>query len=113
MGSAGMTPERWAQVKQLMQAALDVPEAERAVWLETASAGDAALRGEVESLLAAHRDASGFLEEPAPLPGQPPSARLQPGTRIGPYQIVQSIGEGGMGSGAGSSRDPEASRCAA
>jgi|SRR5271157_1447624 len=97
MGSAGMTPERWAQVKQLMQAALDVPEAERAVWLETASAGDAALRGEVESLLAAHRDASGFLEEPAPLPGQPPSARLQPGTRIGPYQIVQSIGEGGMG----------------
>jgi non-specific serine/threonine protein kinase/serine/threonine-protein kinase len=92
-----MTPERWAQVKRLMQAALDVPEAERGVWLETAAGGDAALRGEVESLLAAHRDASGFLDGPAPLPEPAASACLQPGERIGPYRIVQSIGEGGMG----------------
>jgi non-specific serine/threonine protein kinase/serine/threonine-protein kinase len=86
-----MTPERWAQVKRLLQEALDVPEAGRAAWLETAAGGDAALRAEVESLLAAHRDASGFLDEPPPLPP------LQPGARVGPYQIVQPIGEGGMG----------------
>lgn len=92
-----MTPERWAQVKQVMQAALDVPEAERGAWLENASGGDAALRREVESLLTAHRNASGFLDGPAPLPEPPASPSLQPGTRIGPYRIVQSIGEGGMG----------------
>ena len=94
MVSAGMTTERWAQVKQLMQAALDVPDAERAAWLETAAGGDAALRGEVESLLMAHRDASGFLDAPAPLPEPPASPCLPPGTRIGPYQIVSTASIG-------------------
>ena len=97
MASAGMTPERWAQVKRLMQAALDLPEAERAAWLESACGGDAALRGEVESLLLAHRNASGFLDDPASLPEPAASPCLQPGTRVGPYRIVQLIGEGGMG----------------
>ncbi len=97
MVSPEMTPERWVQVKQLLQGALDVPEAGRAAWLESASGGDAALRTEVESLLAAHRDASGFLDEPAPLPETPPSPSLQPGAQLGPYRIDNAIGEGGMG----------------
>jgi non-specific serine/threonine protein kinase/serine/threonine-protein kinase len=97
MADARMTPERWAQIKQIVQAALDLPEAERAAYIGSAADGDAELRGEVESLLAAHRNASGFLDEPASLPEAAVSGRLEPGTRVGPYEIVQPIGEGGMG----------------
>ena len=97
MPSAGMTPERWAQIKQAMQAALDLPEANRRAFLESACAGDAALRAEVESLLAAHNQASGFLDVAASPPEPPDPGYLAAGTRLGPYVLVQSIGEGGMG----------------
>jgi non-specific serine/threonine protein kinase/serine/threonine-protein kinase len=96
MAATGMTPERWAQIKQVLQAALDLPEAERSAYLETASAGDEALRAEVESLLMAHGKASGFLDAPAELT-EPAADHLPAGTQIGPYRVVQLIGEGGMG----------------
>src|SRR5437868_5697915 len=58
------------------------------------------LRGEVESLLEASRRAGRFLEPSAPARGAtvdlPPSAE-RPGTVIGPYTLLQQIGEGGMG----------------
>ena len=47
-----MTPERWAAVERLYHAAREWPAAERAAFLDGACAGDAALRAEVESLLA-------------------------------------------------------------
>lgn len=47
-----MTPERWRQIKAIFQEASERAEAERAVFLDTACAGDAELRREVESLLA-------------------------------------------------------------
>jgi non-specific serine/threonine protein kinase/serine/threonine-protein kinase len=92
-----MTPERWAQVKQVMQAALDLPEADRRAYLESACGADEELRAEVESLLMAHQKASSFLDVPASLPEPLDSGYLAAGTRLGPYQIVQLVGEGGMG----------------
>jgi serine/threonine protein kinase/tetratricopeptide (TPR) repeat protein len=64
--------------------------------------GDPALRQRVERLLAQDAQASGFLESPAPFPTattrpDDPSAVEVPGTVIGPYKLLEQIGEGGMG----------------
>ena len=94
--------------------------AARSAFLDEACAGDPKRRRRVEVLLRAHELAGGFLEEPAPAPEatgddtEGPSqadslaATLAPeptatileaaGTRIGPYKLLQKIGEGGMGS---------------
>src|SRR5262245_22461888 len=73
---------------------------ERAAYLEQACAGDPALRAAVEALLRANVGASGFLDQPAPAPvatieEQP--VRERPGVLIGPYKLIEQIGEGGMG----------------
>jgi serine/threonine protein kinase len=73
---------------------------EQADYLDRACAGRPELRARVEALLRAHAEASGFLQE---APGQPvatvdePPVRERPGTVIGPYKLLQQIGEGGMG----------------
>src|SRR5262245_30676077 len=65
--------------------------AARDAYLDRACAGDAALRREVEGLLAAHDGAGSFLARP------PVTVPEAPGSRIGPYKLLQQIGEGGMG----------------
>src|SRR5206468_6531740 len=62
--------------------------------------GDPEVRQRVERLLARDAQASGFLESPAaPLTLTVESSRLSegPGTIIGPYKLMEQIGEGGMG----------------
>src|SRR5687767_5198636 len=72
---------------------------ERSAYLESACAGDPSLRRSVDALLAAHARAAGILEAPAP--GAHVSSETGPGadrvgTCIGPYKLLQPIGEGGM-----------------
>src|SRR5262249_13999822 len=73
--------------------------AERAAWL-TEHCPDADLRRRVEGLLAAHGRASAFLQAPsaAATGAYTPDPAGEPGARIGPYKLLQQIGEGGMGS---------------
>src|SRR2546429_1378684 len=83
---------------------------ERAAFLDAACAGDAALRRRVETLLASDERAGSFLLKPpsdvhAPATNPDsaaPSPRADdsdegPGSRIGPYRLIEQIGEGGMG----------------
>jgi predicted Ser/Thr protein kinase len=85
-----MTPERWQQVVQAFESALELKTEERSVFLVKLSSDDPALRSEVEALLA--QDALQAQTPPSPIVG----ATLV-GKHIGSYKIVRPIGEGGMG----------------
>jgi eukaryotic-like serine/threonine-protein kinase len=90
--------ERALSERELFEAALERPVSERAQFLKEACAGDARLRGQVEALLARHREADSFLERPAgELTCAPVPMSEKPGTKIGPYKLLQRIGEGGFG----------------
>src|SRR5260221_371164 len=90
-----MSPERYRQVKAILQAALELDPNKQAVFLEGACADDPELKQEVQSLLDHDMQSKDFLEKPA-VAGEAAS-HLRPGTRIGPYEIVGPIGAGGMG----------------
>ena len=93
----GMTrdPDRWSRLDEVFQGALELPAAYRTAYLDRACDGDRDLRVEVEAMLAA--EAIG-LERLVPGDEQPP-ADPDPflGMRLGPWQIVEFIGRGGMG----------------
>jgi eukaryotic-like serine/threonine-protein kinase len=98
-----MTADRWQQVSQLYHAALERTPSERAGFLRDACAGDDALRGEVESLLAHEGAAAGLIETPAVevaakmMISSHEDGRSFVGRRIGTYQILSPLGAGGMG----------------
>src|SRR5262249_28915700 len=74
--------------------------AERGAYLGAVCGEDAALRARVDKLLAAHEAAGGILDRPAATeeatgPYRPLSEG--PGTLVGPYKLLQKIGEGGFG----------------
>ncbi|HZL86950.1 MAG TPA: serine/threonine-protein kinase, partial [Pirellulaceae bacterium] len=71
--------------------------ADRAALLDEACAGDAALRKRVESLLSEHEQLGSFMEAPSVAATIDQPATERPGTMIGPYKLLQQIGEGGMG----------------
>jgi serine/threonine protein kinase len=92
-----MTPEEWRRTKAVFDDAAELPPAQRAAFIAKASAGDASLRAEVESLLASLESAGNFIEAPPAPPEAAPDPGMRTGTNIGPYRVVQVIGEGGMG----------------
>jgi serine/threonine protein kinase len=89
----------WATVKGLLEECLERPPSERVGFLEDTCA-DPTIRAEVVSLLAAHEDATDFLEEAGPAQGHFLSAfhsSALAGHRIGAYRLVEEVGRGGMG----------------
>jgi serine/threonine protein kinase/tetratricopeptide (TPR) repeat protein len=96
------TPERWAEIERLLDGALELAPEDRAEWLGRMCADDPGLRADVERLLEACDAAGPFLEEPAPVAAAAlvtsvdMGAVLEPGDRVGSYEIVREIGRGGM-----------------
>jgi serine/threonine protein kinase/Tfp pilus assembly protein PilF len=86
---------------EIFSRAVHLPAGEQAAYLDRACGGDAPLRRQVESLLAAHTEAGDFMQQPArahPARTRPePVVAERPGNRIGRYQLRQQIGEGGCG----------------
>lgn len=99
-----MVPDRNERVFAIFDAAVSLPEGGRARLLVEECRDDPQLRDEVESLLAAHKEAEGFLSSRQPLPGhphleitEPSSPALTPGTRLGAFAVESFVGAGGMG----------------
>ena len=112
-----MKPERQRQIENLCNAVLARPPGERAALLQKTCSGDEVLRREVESLLARHERAGGFLRRPAweavaPIvaeeqalaarPSSGPSKQTQTagdlaGRVVGRFAVRARLGTGGMG----------------
>ena len=86
----------------IFKAVVKLPPDRRAAYLDQACGSDTELRGEIESLLHAHDATGGFLQDfpagPDRTEDYPPIAE-RPGTVIGPYKLMEQIGEGGYGPG--------------
>jgi eukaryotic-like serine/threonine-protein kinase len=119
------SPERWRRIAALFDEAARLPPERRSEFLRAACEGDADLKRRVTELLEASGQAAGFLEHPVvsnaaevvrrlaedplhvPEPSQDhdlsssPTRSLAPSSEvkdvIGPYRLLQKIGEGGMG----------------
>jgi serine/threonine protein kinase/tetratricopeptide (TPR) repeat protein len=110
-----MSDNRWQQIEEIFQSALDLAPAERPRFVADSAGGDASLREEVEKLLANYESAESFIESPVwtqnPLNS---SARRDikssldkkisengdstfVGRRIGVFELKEEIGRGGMG----------------
>ncbi len=76
------------------------PQARQA-YLAQICGADLATIERIQALLRAHDDSASFLECPPPGISVPRTvdqpAQEKPGTQIGPYKLLQQIGEGGMG----------------
>jgi serine/threonine protein kinase len=92
-----MSPDQWRRVREVFQRAIEEPDDGRAAFLSSACEGDETIRREVESLMAAHTAAGGFLETPAVRPAAAATPALQPGDRLGCFDVVGVLGRGGMG----------------
>jgi WD40 repeat protein/serine/threonine protein kinase/tetratricopeptide (TPR) repeat protein len=86
----------------VFEAALALPPDQRSAYLDKACADDPTLRRQVDTLLEAHEQTTGLLEQP-PTPLRESLVALnaplteKPGDRIGRYKLLQQIGEGGWG----------------
>jgi serine/threonine protein kinase len=96
-----MTPERWEEVGRLYQAVVALQPQEREIFLDHACVDDTAMRGEVESLLAADDRAANFLisgamKDAAKMLVDDRSPWLV-GKELGHYRVLSLLGAGGMG----------------
>ncbi len=92
-------PQRWQRVKEIFEGALERHGAERETFLDRECGDRTDVRKEVESLLRSYEVAGSFMESPAVAHAADTFAdqKLTPGQRVKHYQIVNLIGEGGMG----------------
>jgi len=92
-------------LRDLFDRAVSLPPADRASFLDSACGQDAALRREIERLLAVDSRGRSLFATTSPSssapsgggPHTPSAPALPPGTRLGPYEILAPLGAGGMG----------------
>ena len=89
------------QIKQIFFNALNMPSgSDRESYLCDACGGDAELRRKVDRYLQAHENAGSFMDDPigeVSLPTEENPITEKTGNLIGPYKLLQRLGEGGFG----------------
>jgi serine/threonine-protein kinase len=96
---SAMTPERWQQIAQLYEAAIEREPGARAAFVSAAAVGDDELCREVQTLLA-HEDSPLLIDRSLLAVAAAvlqTAGSLEPNTQLGPYRIERLIGAGGMG----------------
>lgn len=104
--NAKFTAEHWKLIEQIFNSVIELPSDQRAAYLDEACKGNPAVRQKIEALVAAHFNSSVKLGPAVAsvshedLTTADPQHERKPveTLRIGPYQVVRRIGEGGMGS---------------
>jgi serine/threonine protein kinase/formylglycine-generating enzyme required for sulfatase activity/dienelactone hydrolase len=96
-----MESDRWRQIDELLEQALEIPPEDRSAFLDIACSEDPELRSHVDRLLRAHEHASRFLAAPAlgaaaRQIADEVTAAIE-GRTIGHYQVATRLGAGGMG----------------
>ena len=86
-------PEQQRQVLEICDRALEFAPEARAKVIAEACGQDPVLQAEVDSLLALLAGAGPFLEDRC----APVAVPRHAGTQLGPYHLVEKLGEGGMG----------------
>ncbi|MFZ1701148.1 MAG: protein kinase [Pyrinomonadaceae bacterium] len=93
-----MNSKEWKEVKEVLEAALDLRAAERSRYLDLRCGGNIALRAEVDSLLRADDTRANLFEsDVASTIFATEAGSSLIGDRVGPYKIIDELGRGGMG----------------
>ncbi len=92
-----MTPDRWRQIEVVFHEAAELPPAQRVAYLDEACSADPTLRAEVERLLEAEVVTLPFADAIASVSVSLPRHGGLEGEIVGPYRILNQIGQGGMG----------------
>jgi serine/threonine protein kinase/Tfp pilus assembly protein PilF len=95
-----MADDNWQQIKRIFDEAVRLEPDERLEFAQRACADDRELLAEIEALLASHNDAESFLEDSAfnEIAGiLAETHSIKKGEMLAHYEIIEQIGEGGMG----------------
>ncbi|HKI96237.1 MAG TPA: serine/threonine-protein kinase [Gemmatimonadales bacterium] len=92
-----MNAERWSRIRTLFERATTLPPEARTAYLDAECGHDASLRAEIDALLAADAEASGFLDRAVADAVREVGSGVQLGQRVGPYVLDRELAHGGMG----------------
>src|SRR5690242_2052934 len=105
-----VTPERFAQIRRIFEAVVELPPGARNSYLEAVCERDTELRLEVERMLQVAENSHAMLDRPAleletelttddgkGLETRQDRRRLESGYKLSHFEIVQLLGQGGMG----------------
>jgi serine/threonine protein kinase/tetratricopeptide (TPR) repeat protein len=96
----GMTPERWKRIEDIFHRAIELPRERRDTFLDRECGDDDALRAEVFGLLSSTAGATESLRKLVADSADEVAAQWSGGLigkRLGPYRLIELLGEGGMG----------------
>jgi len=91
-----VTPQRWQQVKVILDEALELDPAARRTLVDEACAEDPSLREDLEFYLGLDESRGDFVDRPV-FSVQGGKAEIEEASSIGPYKVIRRLGRGGMG----------------